>query len=88
LSGDINGSIVSEVNFARPAARQGDVRDDVAADELAGYCLHALTAAGTVPSQGAGVGYREPRRFEQSRLDAHQVAGHEQGWPSYGGGHE
>ncbi|WP_030439590.1 TetR/AcrR family transcriptional regulator [Actinoplanes subtropicus] len=29
------------------AARDGDVRDDVTADELAGYCLHALTAAGT-----------------------------------------
>jgi kynureninase len=25
-------------------ARTGEQRDDVAADELAGYCLHALTA--------------------------------------------
>jgi AcrR family transcriptional regulator len=33
------------------AARAGDVRDDVAADELAGYCLHALTAAGTPPGR-------------------------------------
>ena len=31
------------------AVRDGDLRDDVAADELATYCLHALTAAGTVP---------------------------------------
>ena len=32
------------------AAQAGDLRDDVAADELAGYCLHALTAASTLPS--------------------------------------
>ncbi|RZU71727.1 TetR family transcriptional regulator [Micromonospora kangleipakensis] len=31
------------------AVRDGDLRDDVATDELATYCLHALTAAGTVP---------------------------------------
>ncbi|WP_091307753.1 TetR/AcrR family transcriptional regulator [Micromonospora chersina] len=31
------------------AVRDGDLRDDVAADELANYCLHALAAAGTVP---------------------------------------
>jgi AcrR family transcriptional regulator len=35
------------------AVRDGDLRDDVATDELATYCLHALTAAGTVPSQEA-----------------------------------
>ena len=35
------------------AARDGDLRDDVATDELAAYCLHALTAAGTLSSQGA-----------------------------------
>ena len=35
------------------AADAGDVRDDVAADELAGYCLHALTAAATLGSQEA-----------------------------------
>jgi AcrR family transcriptional regulator len=33
------------------AARAGDLRDDVAAGELAGYCLHALTAAGTLTSR-------------------------------------
>ncbi|MEU0156131.1 TetR/AcrR family transcriptional regulator [Micromonospora fulviviridis] len=31
------------------AVRDGDLRDDVAAEELAAYCLHALTAAGAVP---------------------------------------
>ena len=32
----------------------GDVRDDVAPDELASYCLHALAAAGDLPSEDAG----------------------------------
>jgi AcrR family transcriptional regulator len=35
------------------AAETGDVRDDIPPDELANYCLHALTAAGTVPSKAA-----------------------------------
>jgi AcrR family transcriptional regulator len=35
------------------AAATGDVRDDIAPDELAGYCLHALTAAGRLPSKAA-----------------------------------
>ena len=35
------------------AAAAGELRDDVAADELAAYCLHALTAAGSLPSQAA-----------------------------------
>jgi AcrR family transcriptional regulator len=35
------------------AAKTGDVRDDVAPDELASYCLHALTAAGSLPSEAA-----------------------------------
>jgi AcrR family transcriptional regulator len=35
------------------AARTGDVRDDVAPDELASYCLHALTAAGGLTSKAA-----------------------------------
>ena len=35
------------------AAATGDVREDVAPDELASYCLHALTAAGNLPSQAA-----------------------------------
>lgn len=35
------------------AVRDGDLRDDVATDELANYCLHALTAAGAVPRSDA-----------------------------------
>jgi AcrR family transcriptional regulator len=35
------------------AAENGDVRDDVAADELASYCLHALAAASSLPSKDA-----------------------------------
>jgi AcrR family transcriptional regulator len=35
------------------AAKAGDLRDDVAPDELASYCLHALTAASSLPSKAA-----------------------------------
>jgi AcrR family transcriptional regulator len=35
------------------AAETGDVRDDVAPSELASYCLHALAAAGGLPSKAA-----------------------------------
>jgi AcrR family transcriptional regulator len=31
----------------------GDIRGDVGADELASYCLHALAAAGSLPSKAA-----------------------------------
>src|SRR5206468_3765320 len=34
-------------------AKTGDLRDDVAPDELANYCLHALTAASSLPSKAA-----------------------------------
>jgi AcrR family transcriptional regulator len=34
-------------------ARTGHLRDDVAPDELASYCLHALTAASILPSKAA-----------------------------------
>jgi AcrR family transcriptional regulator len=34
-------------------ARAGEIRGDIAAGELAAYCLHALTAAGTAPSRAA-----------------------------------
>jgi AcrR family transcriptional regulator len=34
-------------------AREGDLRDDVAPSELATYCLHALTASGSLPSHAA-----------------------------------
>jgi AcrR family transcriptional regulator len=35
------------------SAETGDVRRDVAPDELASYCLHALTAASSLPSKAA-----------------------------------
>jgi AcrR family transcriptional regulator len=35
------------------AAETGDIRDDVAPDELTSYCLHALAAAGSLPSEAA-----------------------------------
>ena len=35
------------------AAETGDVRDDVLPDELANYCLHALSAASSLPSKTA-----------------------------------
>jgi hypothetical protein len=34
-------------------AGAGDVRDDVVPDELASYCLHALTAASSLPTKAA-----------------------------------
>ena len=34
-------------------AETGNLRNDVAADELATYCLHALGAARSLPSQAA-----------------------------------
>jgi AcrR family transcriptional regulator len=34
-------------------AETGAVRSDIAPGELAGYCLHALTAAGSLPSEAA-----------------------------------
>jgi len=34
-------------------AKTGGIRNDVAPDELAGYCLYALTAAGSLPSKAA-----------------------------------
>ncbi len=35
------------------AAQTGDVRGDVAPEELASYCLHALAAASSLPSEAA-----------------------------------
>ena len=35
------------------AAKCGEVRDDVAPEELASYCLHALAAASSLPSKAA-----------------------------------
>ncbi|HEV2229031.1 MAG TPA: TetR/AcrR family transcriptional regulator [Steroidobacteraceae bacterium] len=34
-------------------AKSGELRDDIAPAELAIYCLHALTAAGTLPNKAA-----------------------------------
>jgi AcrR family transcriptional regulator len=34
-------------------AEAGDIRSDIAPGELAGYCLHALAAAGSLPSEAA-----------------------------------
>jgi len=35
------------------AAKAGDIRRDVTPDELATYCLHALAAAGSLPTKAA-----------------------------------
>jgi cytochrome P450 len=35
------------------AAATGDLRDDVPPEELASYCLHALSAASSLPSKAA-----------------------------------
>jgi AcrR family transcriptional regulator len=40
-------------NLLIEAAETGHVRDDVAPNELASYCLHALTAASSLPSEAA-----------------------------------
>lgn len=40
-------------SLIREGAKSGHLRKDVSADELAGYCLHALTAAGGLPSKAA-----------------------------------
>ena len=44
---DLIGDLLTE------GAATGDVRDDVAPDELVSYCLHALTAASSLPSKAA-----------------------------------
>lgn len=51
------------------ARKSGDVRDDMSLGELAGYCVHALAAAGNVRSEAAArrlvavtlAGLRRPR---------------------------
>lgn len=40
-------------NLLAEGAETGRIRDDVAPDELASYCLHALAAAGAAPSKAA-----------------------------------
>jgi AcrR family transcriptional regulator len=44
---DFIGALIAEATAA------GEVRSDVPPAELAGFCLHALTAAGTLPSHAA-----------------------------------
>ena len=40
-------------NLLIEAVETGDVRDDVALEELASYCLYALAAASSLPSKAA-----------------------------------
>ncbi|GGU87344.1 TetR family transcriptional regulator [Streptomyces albospinus] len=40
-------------DLAAEAAQAGEIRDDIAPDELAIYCLHALTAASSLPDEPA-----------------------------------
>lgn len=40
-------------NLLAEAAAAGELRDDVAPDELVSYCLHALAAASSLPSKAA-----------------------------------
>jgi AcrR family transcriptional regulator len=40
-------------NLLTEGAASGDVRDDVTSEELASYCLHAITAATSLPSKAA-----------------------------------
>jgi AcrR family transcriptional regulator len=40
-------------DMLKEGAKSGDIRNDVAPDELASYCLHALTAARNMPSKAA-----------------------------------
>ena len=41
------------VDLVAEGERTGDISDDVAPEELANYCLHALTAASSLPSKAA-----------------------------------
>ncbi len=40
-------------DLLREGVASGDIRDDVAVNELASYCLHALSAASGLPSKAA-----------------------------------
>ena len=39
--------------FSARAVEPGYIRRDIPVDELASYCLHALAAGGTMPSDSA-----------------------------------
>jgi AcrR family transcriptional regulator len=45
------GNLITDL--IREGAHSGQLRNDVAPDELASYCLHALTAASSLPSKAA-----------------------------------
>jgi len=56
--GDIVGAAQNQLtrfvsDLLAAAATDGHVRHDVGPDELAGYCLHALAAASSLPSKAA-----------------------------------
>jgi AcrR family transcriptional regulator len=50
------------------AADAGDVRNDVAPNELASYCLHALTAASSLPSKADSRHSQHARKVQFGRL--------------------
>jgi hypothetical protein len=47
------GRSTSFRNLLTEGAETGDLRDDVAPDERASYCLHALATASSLPSRAA-----------------------------------
>jgi hypothetical protein len=55
-------------------ADTGDLRDDVAPDELASYCLHALTAASSLPSKAVVRGATTSETRVASRIPTHAAA--------------
>ena len=42
-----------DIMYSRGRAEAGAIRLDIAPGELASYCLSALAAAGSLPSEGA-----------------------------------
>ena len=47
------GALIAGLVAEAAAAAAGTVRDDVSADELANYCMHALAAARSLPTKAA-----------------------------------
>lgn len=52
-SGDLGTGLGDRTSLLSEGAETGELRDDVAPDELASYCLHALAAASSLPSKAA-----------------------------------
>ena len=48
-----NGMVAANCDLLVEAVAAGDVRDDIAPQELTQYCLHALTAASSLTSKAA-----------------------------------